>query len=843
MESDHWANAKEQFETLRKLAKPERHAAIQELRLVDPELARTVEQLLEHQSSSDDVMNTDEDQLLPAIAGYEIVEEVGRGGMGVVYKAWQTHPRRLVAIKLLSQHALLSERDVDRFRREANAASKIDHRNVVRVYAAGQEGNYHYIAMEYVDGRNLADVLSILRDATVDPKNDLTELPSYGSLGYIRALTQAVTQVAAALQATHGIGIVHRDIKPSNILFDSSGECKLADFGISRDDTQGRITISQETPGTPDYMSPEQVRAQHVSVDHRTDIYSLGAVLYELLTLRRPYEGATRHHLAGLIVGPAKPPAVRKVNSRVPRDLAIITERAMEKNRDERYSSASEFHDDLQRFLAYEAIVARPRPPHEKFIDWVRKHKVPLAVVVGIILVSIISAFVGAQRVEVAQITGLRAQAARWLSETPFPEWKADQRAQAWSFLREFNKRYPEIEAPEIASLNELLIEYRAQHRTELEDIVRQFRGGHLSSHEQADLLVSAMYIYDDLRTIFPGDDSVLTLNPIERAKSRVVVTSTDTNGEPLGATVFRRDADPVTCEFGPLVNLGRAPFDGPFTPGIYRIVIRYDVGGFREYPLTVGVTTRDVKIEAKRERSDDEIQADMVAFPGGSYSWSVHEGTATAWDQPPTIVAPFLIDRYEVSNAQYQLFLLEHPEFDVPAYWGDGYDESIALLPVAGISWSEAAAYAAWTGKRLPTLAEWLYAVSGPKGRDWPWTESGIPQELANVGHPPLDTTNVERQLQEYRLRARAVTSEPGGATSEGVLHLFGNVAEWTETVAVTRVDGEFVPDLTTRVVFGGAWDANPDNGLMGTTMLLGVGDRMRSPKIGFRCARSVYR
>ncbi len=358
MNPDLWARAKEEFERIHALIEADQIAAIEALRTSSPELAELVEKLLEHQDVSDDTGNEVHAHSSPIIDGYEIHEEIGRGGMGVVYRAWQTHPRRLVALKLLSMHALLSRRDIDRFRREANAASKIDHPHVVRVYAAGIDNKHHYIAMEYVESKNLAEVLGVLKGAPAGNVIEMTELPRFGSLGYIRSVTNVVAQIASAIQAAHTMGIVHRDIKPSNILLNAS-TAKLADFGISRDETQGRITVSREIPGTPDYMSPEQVRAQHAAVDHRTDIYSLGAVLFELLTLRRPYEGASSHTLAGLIAGPSTPPPVRKLNPRVPRDLAIITEKAMEKDVEDRYASASELYEDLQRFLANEAIVAR----------------------------------------------------------------------------------------------------------------------------------------------------------------------------------------------------------------------------------------------------------------------------------------------------------------------------------------------------------------------------------------------------------------------------------------------------------------------------------------------------
>lgn len=349
MNPEQWSNAKEEFFRLLALPVEDRALRVRLLRESDPQLAALVEKLLLAQHQSDD---TDPPTVLPSLKGYEIVEAIGRGGMGIVYRARQQHPRRPVAIKLLAPHAFLSERDVDRFRREANSIAKISHPGVVRVYSASQDGIHHYFVMELVDARNLAHILDSMRAVPSESEDDACELPPFGSAGYVPAAALLTAQIAEALHAAHALGIVHRDVKPSNILYDLAGTAKLTDFGIARDESQGRLTMSDAIPGTPDYMSPEQIRAVRAGVDHRTDIYSLGAVLYELLTLRRPYQGATRHDLAGLITGPVPPPRVRRFNKRTPAELECVVDAAMAKNPVDRYQSAAQFAEDLRRVAA-----------------------------------------------------------------------------------------------------------------------------------------------------------------------------------------------------------------------------------------------------------------------------------------------------------------------------------------------------------------------------------------------------------------------------------------------------------------------------------------------------------
>lgn len=282
------------------------------------------------------------------IGDFRIVREIGRGGMGTVYEADQLGLKRKVALKVLSSHLQPSVKAVVKFHREAEAGGRQRHPGIVSVYATGEHQGNHFIAQELVEGGyTLADKLGELSHSEQLPK------------GYFRKAAKMVRQVAEALDHAHQSGVIHRDIKPSNILLTKEGQPKVTDFGLAKIENAMALSRTGDVAGTPYYMSPEQALGQRIKINKRTDIFSLGVTLYEVLTQKIPFEGETSQEiLKKIIISDPVPPD--KVNPQVPRDLSSICLKAMEKDQDQRYQSMAEFAEDLDRYLSGDVILAKP---------------------------------------------------------------------------------------------------------------------------------------------------------------------------------------------------------------------------------------------------------------------------------------------------------------------------------------------------------------------------------------------------------------------------------------------------------------------------------------------------
>jgi tetratricopeptide (TPR) repeat protein/tRNA A-37 threonylcarbamoyl transferase component Bud32 len=307
---------------------------------------------------------------------YRIVREVGRGGMGVVYEAIEPALKRRVALKVLPRAAVLDLRRLQRFRAEAQAAAGLSHPNIVPVYATGCAGGVHYIAMQFVAGRSLAVGIAERRQGG-GPPSDPESLRDVARLG---------AEVADALEYAHQCGVVHRDIKPANLLRDESGRVWVTDFGLARLPDESGVTLSGDLVGTLRYMSPEQALARHGLVDHRADVFALGATLYELLTLEPVRSGTERQELLRQ-VATEEPRPVRKLNWRVPVDLETVVMKALRREPAERYASARELADDLRRWLDGRPIAARPPGVWERLQWWARRHRAAVVATVAALVV------------------------------------------------------------------------------------------------------------------------------------------------------------------------------------------------------------------------------------------------------------------------------------------------------------------------------------------------------------------------------------------------------------------------------------------------------------------------
>ncbi len=323
------------------------------------------------------------------IGDYEIVREIGRGGMGVVYEAVQRSLNRSVALKVLPAllHSLRPESG-ERFKAEAAAAARLQHPHIVPIYDYGQAQDCHYYAMELIRGQSLGELVKERADAADDSEAHAADP---GSDHYQR-VAGWMADVADALQFAHDAGVVHRDIKPNNLILCETGRVMISDFGLAKDMTQEAATRSGQLMGTWRYMSPEQVRGGGANVDQRTDIYSLGATLYELLTFQPAIPGGHEHEMIQKVLE-HEPISPRKIIPRIPNDLEVICLRAMAKDVEARYPTAAELSADLRRYLNDEPIRARRIGLHVRLGKYVRRHRYSVAVIlVGVfVTTSIIS--------------------------------------------------------------------------------------------------------------------------------------------------------------------------------------------------------------------------------------------------------------------------------------------------------------------------------------------------------------------------------------------------------------------------------------------------------------------
>src|SRR5216117_1471417 len=324
--------------------------------------------LLDDESGTD-VVDRADDGLAPASANkaagparmlsdfgdYELLEEIGRGGQGVVYRARQKSLNRTVALKVIGLGQWATQAHLKRFRREAESAANLDHPCIVPIYDVGEREGSCCFSMKFIEGGQLDEVV---KRTPISPRN----------------AAELIAKLARTVHYAHGHGILHRDIKPGNILVDTKGEPHLTDFGLARLlETKSTVTHTMDVLGSPSYMAPEQASGRNEQLTSATDVYGLGAVFYQLLTGHPPFAGGTTYETVRLVLE-AEPRQLRLWNPKIDRDLATICLKCLEKDPQRRYSYALALADDLEHWLKHEPIRAHPTGVFTRGKKWVRRN-------------------------------------------------------------------------------------------------------------------------------------------------------------------------------------------------------------------------------------------------------------------------------------------------------------------------------------------------------------------------------------------------------------------------------------------------------------------------------------
>lgn len=303
---------------------------------------------------------------------YQLIKKIGQGGMGVVFLARDKTSNRTVALKILRQFDTSAEQLGRRFIREAEILKSVDHPNIIKVLDIGEFNNINYYAMAYINGISLDQVLSEKRFT-------------------MNECVVVLEKIARAIDHAHQSGFIHRDIKPSNIMIDTKGNPYLMDFGLARNiDSDTKLTKFGTIVGTPFYMSPEQVRGEQEETDERSDVYSLGVILYEILAGVVPFTGKAEMEVYEKILN-ENPPTIRNEDGSANPNLEAVALKALEKEKEHRYQTAAEFAHDLRLYLAGKPVSAHPANPVEKFIRHSEKSSIPLfSIGAGIIVIILI---------------------------------------------------------------------------------------------------------------------------------------------------------------------------------------------------------------------------------------------------------------------------------------------------------------------------------------------------------------------------------------------------------------------------------------------------------------------
>ncbi len=751
---------------------------------------------------------------------YRVHHELGRGSQGSVFLAEDTRLGRKVALKILPAWRMHGATLVRRFTREAELASRLDHPGLCTVFERGTEAGTAFLAMRYVEGESLAVRLAREKNGLRDRRQQdgklgghALRLPELGTPRdepeAIRVVLQLFEKIAEALQAAHEAGLIHRDIKPANILVDLEGRPVVLDFGLARQVQDQELTLTGDLVGTPAYMSPEQIAAQRIEVDQRSDLYSLGASLFECLTLRRPFEAATQNELYQQILT-AEAPSARRFNPTVSKELATVLATALEKDRGRRYQSARDFAEDLARIRRHEPIRARPASTARQraLQAWLDGPAKRLRAALPDLRERLAVLRRNALPVSNEALTAFRAKLApsaerRRLEQeilgyrTGLQHSVSLKRDLATDFLRHAIRR----------------------HRARIEDcerILATARPWHFATPTEQVAHDSLAPLITAIEAFLAKDGLVDTLSQ-ELAFVQSLASVQQKHQAAWDQAARRVQEDPRFHGLALHAQAGLIPL-GPDPRS-----------GLEEFALirSGNIPERD---DDEQLVLTDETALILVLLPGARYVMGSRRRATNPIEQrrPPIQLTSFFVAKHELTWGQWKR--LGGPALSPAASAVQLLSRSAAgpRHPMESISWLVTRTHLRRHGLEIPSEAQWEYAARGTRDAPTPWLPGVLDPPPANLRDRSFFASSGRRSSRLYDDGA-ALTAPVGSYPPNGFgLHdVLGNVAEWCRESyypvpleIFARDDGDgfhHVPRSGLRAVRGAGYDAAPSSVYIG--------------------------